>query len=120
MSRLTRDETAEPVSRDQTLRRERGQGKIHFSCSADHGQDWQSCPVDPYSTIYDDHAYIHTCLSWEGGGGRSLLGPYYSIIVKSVLPQKINTHFVDCELGLADGYCLKCSSVKKRRPRKKN
>ena len=35
MSRLTRDETAEPVSRDQVLRREhRGQGNIHFpSCS---------------------------------------------------------------------------------------
>ena len=27
MSRLTRDGTAEPVSRDQILRRERGQGK---------------------------------------------------------------------------------------------
>ena len=30
MSRLTRDGTAEPVSRDQILRRERGQGNIHF------------------------------------------------------------------------------------------
>ena len=36
MSRLARDGTAEPVSRDQILRRERGQGNIHFSCSADH------------------------------------------------------------------------------------
>ena len=34
MSRLTRDGTAEPVSRDQILRRERGQGIIHFPCSA--------------------------------------------------------------------------------------
>ena len=32
MSWLTRDETAEPVSRDQILRRERGQGNIHFPC----------------------------------------------------------------------------------------
>ena len=31
-----RDGTAEPVSRDQIFRRERGQGNIHFSCSADH------------------------------------------------------------------------------------
>ena len=31
MSRLTRDGTAEPVSRDQILRRERGQGKLNFS-----------------------------------------------------------------------------------------
>ena len=30
MSRLTRDGTAEPVSRDLILRRERGQGNIHF------------------------------------------------------------------------------------------
>ena len=44
MSRLTRDGTAEPVSRGQILRRERGQGNIHFPCSADHEQDWQSIP----------------------------------------------------------------------------
>ena len=49
MSRLTRDGSAEPVSRDQILRRERGQGNIHFSCSADHEQDWQPYPVDQYS-----------------------------------------------------------------------
>ena len=30
MSRLTRDGTAEPVSRDQILRHVRGQGNIHF------------------------------------------------------------------------------------------
>ena len=46
MSKLTRDGTAEPVSRDQILRRERGQRVIHFPCSAaDHEQDWQPCPV---------------------------------------------------------------------------
>ena len=55
MSRLTRDETAEPVSRDQILRRERGQGNIHFPCSADHVQDWQPYPVDPYSCYMCDH-----------------------------------------------------------------
>ena len=46
MSKLTRDGTAEPVSRDQILRRERGQRINHFSCSdADHEQDWQPCPA---------------------------------------------------------------------------
>ena len=59
MSRLTRDGTAEPVSRDQILRHARGQGNIHFVCSADHEQDWQPYPVDPYSAICDDHTYIH-------------------------------------------------------------
>ena len=60
MSRLTRDGTAEPVSRDQILRHARGQGNIYFPCSADHEQDWQPYPVDPYSAICDDHTYIHT------------------------------------------------------------
>ena len=60
MSRLTRDGTAEPVSRDQILRHARGQGNVHFPCSADHEQDWQPYPVDPYSAICDDHTYIRT------------------------------------------------------------
>ena len=49
MSRLTRDGTAELVSRDQILRHVRGQENIHFPRSADHEQDWQPYPVDPYS-----------------------------------------------------------------------
>ena len=60
ISRLTRDGTAEPVSRHQTLRHARVQGNIHFPCSADHEQVWQPYPVDPYSAICDDHTYIHT------------------------------------------------------------
>ena len=56
MSSLTRDGTAETVSRDQILRHERGQGNIIFSCcSADHEQDWQPYPVDPYSCYMCDH-----------------------------------------------------------------
>ena len=68
MSRLTRDGTAEPVSRDQILRRERGQGNINFPCSAEHEQgninfpcsaeheqDWQPHPVDAYSCYVCDH-----------------------------------------------------------------
>ena len=35
MSRLTRDETAEPISRDQILRHARGQGNTNFPCSAE-------------------------------------------------------------------------------------
>ena len=57
MSRLTRDGTAEPVSRDQILRHAREQGNVHFPCSADHEQDWQPYPVDTYSAICDDHTY---------------------------------------------------------------
>ena len=62
MSRLTRDGTAEPVSRDQILRRERGQGRIRFPSVqlADYEQDWQ-----PYTRLIltlakcDDNTYIH-------------------------------------------------------------
>ena len=68
ISRLTRDETAEPVSRDQILRHARGQGNINFPCSADHEQDWQPYPVDPYSAICDDHTYIHTYIHYAGTG----------------------------------------------------
>ena len=55
MSRLTRDGTAEPISRDQILRRERGQGKL-----PDHEKDWQPYLVDPYSCYMCDHTYINT------------------------------------------------------------
>ena len=37
-----------------------GTGGYYFPCSADHEQDWQPYPVDPYSAICDDHTYIHT------------------------------------------------------------
>ena len=59
MSRLTPDGTAEPVSRDQIQART-GTGEYSSSSSADHEQDWQPYPVDPYSAICDDHSYIHT------------------------------------------------------------
>ena len=35
-----RDGTTESVSRNQILRRDRGQGQKHFFYSADHEQDW--------------------------------------------------------------------------------
>ena len=58
MTRLARDGTAEPVSRDQILRRERGQGNTPFTCSADHEQDCQPYPVDPYSCYMCGHTYL--------------------------------------------------------------
>ena len=57
---LTRDGTAEPISRDQILRRERGQGNFQFPCSADRKQDWQPHPVDPYSCYMCEHTYIQS------------------------------------------------------------
>ena len=62
MSRLTRDGTAEPVSRYQILRRECKQGNIHFPCLADHLQDWQPYPVEPYSCYMWNHTYALSSL----------------------------------------------------------
>ena len=50
--------TAEPVPRNQILRRILGQGNIRFLCSADHEQDWQPYPVHSYPVVWDDHTYI--------------------------------------------------------------
>ena len=75
MSRLTRDGTAEPVSRDQILRRERGQENITFSCSADHVQDWQPYPVDPYSCYMYDHK-LHTNSGCGKKIGAYIIGPW--------------------------------------------
>ena len=52
--------TAEPVARDQIVRRVRGRGNIYFPCLADHEHDWQPYAVDPYSAICDNHSYIHS------------------------------------------------------------
>ena len=88
MSRLTRDGTTEPVSRDQILRHERGQGNIHFSCSADHVQDWQRYPVDPYScymcdrTIYNMYLRAVSCQTVIFQGCAVAL---YSVVVYSFL-----------------------------------
>ena len=65
MGRLVRDGTAKPVSRDQILRHERGQGNIQFSCSADHVQDWQPYLVDPYSCYMRDYTYIHNTIQYS-------------------------------------------------------
>ena len=53
--RNCRTRLARPNSQART-----GTGECYFPCSADHEQDWQPYPVDPYSTICDDHTYIHT------------------------------------------------------------
>ena len=66
MSRLTRVGTAEPFSRDQILRHG-DRGIIILLVSADHEQDWQPFPVDPYSAVCDDHTYyIHTYILMLG------------------------------------------------------
>ena len=49
-----RTRLARPNSQART-----GTGESIFLCSADHEQDWQPYPDDPYSALSADHAYIH-------------------------------------------------------------
>ena len=51
ITRLTRDGSAEPVSRDQILRCERVQGNIHFPFSADHNLTRVTLTL----AIFDEH-----------------------------------------------------------------
>ena len=53
MSALTRDGTAEPVSRGEILKRDRRQEIINFPCSADHEQNCQSIPVCLMRSLVD-------------------------------------------------------------------
>ena len=55
MSRLTRGRDGRTCIAGQILRREQGQGKANFPCSADHKEDWQPYPVDAPSAERDDH-----------------------------------------------------------------
>ena len=48
---MTPDGMAESVSRDQILRRERGQRNVHFPFSADYEQGWQPYPINPYLLV---------------------------------------------------------------------
>ena len=50
--------TAKTVSRDQILRRKRGQGNIYFPCSADHEQDWQNLTRLIHNLVTFDHTLI--------------------------------------------------------------
>ena len=68
MSRLTRDGTADLVSRDQIIRHVRGQGDTHFPCSADHESRIGNLTrlinhiyiyIHTYIYICDDHTYYY-------------------------------------------------------------
>ena len=60
MSRLTRDGTAEPVSRDQILRHARGQGSIIFPVQLATSRIGNLTRLILTLAICDDHIYIQT------------------------------------------------------------
>ena len=60
------------TSNDQLLTRAWGQFFFFFSCSADHEQDWQTYPVDPYSDISGNrtrqfHDGMQACVRFDDG-----------------------------------------------------
>ena len=61
MSKLTRDGTVEPVSRDQILTRERGQGKIRFLVQPATSRIGNLTRLILTLAVCEDHTYIiHT------------------------------------------------------------
>ena len=52
-----------------------------FPCSADHEQDWQPYPVDPYSAICDDHTYWYEVCILKVSVGHMIYLIYYVVCV---------------------------------------
>ena len=77
--RLTRDGTAEPVSRDQILRHERTRTeKCSIFLSAGHVQNWQPYPVEPYS------CYICVTIHTKSKGSEVIvLNLLYNTVARS-------------------------------------
>ena len=99
MNRLTRDGTAEPVSRDQIIKHIRGQGNIHFPCSADHEQDWQPYPVDPYSAIY----YVITMHTYIPSGKNPFKCHEEVLFLQPMIPPRRFDIFFTCCVGCSEG-----------------
>ena len=60
MSRQTWDGTANPSRETKFSGANGDKDMVSFPCSADHEQNWQPHPVDPYSCYICDHSYTHT------------------------------------------------------------
>ena len=77
MSKPRRDRTTEPVSRDQVLMRERGQGNIRFHCPSDLKQnDNLTRLILTLAICVTIHTYIISRIIWGGGGGHKPSAQY--------------------------------------------
>ena len=85
MSRLTRDETAEPVPRDQTLRRERGQGNIHFPVQLTTSRIGNLTQLILTLVICEDHTYI----TYLDNDMKNMLPPYFKLPLASLQPPTV-------------------------------
>ena len=76
-------ECGEPVSRDQI----NSQARTGTGCSADHEQDWQPYPVDPYFAISCDDRRTE-CGNYRG---ISLVAPASKILLK-IIARRFNEY----------------------------
>ena len=74
------------LARPNSQARTRTGGNIYFPCSADHVQDWQSYPVDPYS-CYMCEDYDHTCIHASRQPHAFL--PFFLFLDISLFPMSI-------------------------------
>ena len=78
MSRLTRDGTAEPVSRDRILRHARGQGNIIFPVQLTTSRIGNLTRlIHTLLYVMTIHTYIHTYISKAAVSQRRELGGKY-------------------------------------------
>ena len=115
MSRLTRDGTAEPVSRDQILRHARGQGNIIFPVQLTTRRIGNLTRLI-HTLLYamTIHTYIHTfsaiCDDHTDKGVTPVLGVIYSQGTWFVIPVFIGSHPFSV-LVLCTCFCVVCLSL---------
>ena len=105
MSRLTRDGTAEPVSRDQILRHARGQGDIIFPVQLTTSRIGNLTGlIHTLLYVMTIHTYIHTAI--PGGSAISSRGQtsFFAMAVKEYFAFEKSCkwpkqrHFVDADI----------------------
>ena len=87
--RLPRGATAKPVSRETEFSGANGDREIFsFLCSADHDQDWQPYPVDPYSAIcvITIPGILYWCILYKG---RNVYRRYYFTVSRESREKKV-------------------------------
>ena len=91
MSRLTRDGTAEPVSRDQILRHARGQGNIIFSVQLNTSRIGNLTRlIHTLLYVMTIHTYIHTYIDSHKFRKESVEGVSQNVIQREPgTPSKI-------------------------------
>ena len=96
MSRLTRDGTAEPVSRDQIRRHARGQGNIIFPVQLTTSRIGNLTRlIHTLLYVMTVHTYIHT-VKKGGSYGNKIL--YKNIDLTQDFPNKISFHFLSVKM----------------------